>query len=639
MAAIDVVNRVFREFRRYTGDGLPGEPVNAPLPIGDPSTGVHSPKKSEIRSALLASTTEAEDAAGRAQGYAALLSVDRIRFGTVAALLSDEIMSYTGGVDLIEVGEGDIIEAGGFRYAVASSAATDEHVETEGGVKLYVFASMDGRMPAGAFGAVGDGATDSYAAIKAALVAGKGKILLPAGRVMISYPLHGDSLDIEGAGYENTFSAGRIGTELIKTTNNLPDVDLGTINVTGNDISLNVDAVIINDYYYHFTLKNLTLLQQAPSKVAFGVFAPYVALGIFENLRIGEDSQTTNFVCGFRCLFGWKITLTNIFVSGSEYGLDFPSQAAPADVGYNSIILDRAWIKFTTKAAIRIKGCTGLILKNPYPENFSGRGLDLDNCPQIELSSVALENGAINAETDALIRMRRCRGVINGLEMLFYTSTATGTTTIRDLIRLEANCALTINSMRDGGADGSDAFVGNYRYFNVLEGTSAVNLTSNGSFFIKGVPNTAELILKHTSSLFSAEQGGKFRTTLSTSLNSGSTGTDQHMFRILKPASGTVQYSADVTLLYSKPDSGVAGLFRYLLAISCTSTTVTIVKQTAISQVSSGSAPTFNFGFSDAGAYFNIDVEDATLTFSGAFIDATVYSRTSADLPRLLPAA
>lgn len=58
MAAIDVVNRVFREFRRYTGDGLPGAPTGAPLPVGDPSSGVHSPKKSEIREALLAPITE-----------------------------------------------------------------------------------------------------------------------------------------------------------------------------------------------------------------------------------------------------------------------------------------------------------------------------------------------------------------------------------------------------------------------------------------------------------------------------------------------------------------------------------------------------------------------------------------------------
>lgn len=67
MAAQDIVNRVYREFKRYTGDGLPGEPINAPLPIGDPQSGVNNAKKSELRAALLAVLVSAgesvEDAA------------------------------------------------------------------------------------------------------------------------------------------------------------------------------------------------------------------------------------------------------------------------------------------------------------------------------------------------------------------------------------------------------------------------------------------------------------------------------------------------------------------------------------------------------------------------------------------------
>lgn len=76
--AIATVNRIYREFNRYTGDGLPGEPTNAPLPVGDPSSSVNQPKKSEIRAALIAvlvaggqSTEEAEAAADRAEAAAA----------------------------------------------------------------------------------------------------------------------------------------------------------------------------------------------------------------------------------------------------------------------------------------------------------------------------------------------------------------------------------------------------------------------------------------------------------------------------------------------------------------------------------------------------------------------------------------
>ena len=40
---------VFRDFVRFTGDGLPGAPANAQLPTGDPQSGVHHPDKASIR--------------------------------------------------------------------------------------------------------------------------------------------------------------------------------------------------------------------------------------------------------------------------------------------------------------------------------------------------------------------------------------------------------------------------------------------------------------------------------------------------------------------------------------------------------------------------------------------------------------
>lgn len=59
---VEKVRRVLREFKRYTGDGLPGEPVNAPLPVGDPQSGVNNPSKRELRGALEA-VAEAGDRA------------------------------------------------------------------------------------------------------------------------------------------------------------------------------------------------------------------------------------------------------------------------------------------------------------------------------------------------------------------------------------------------------------------------------------------------------------------------------------------------------------------------------------------------------------------------------------------------
>lgn len=60
------VNEVFRDHVRYTGDGLPNAPVGRPLPIGDPSSGVHNPPKADIREALGGVYEAAEQAAASA---------------------------------------------------------------------------------------------------------------------------------------------------------------------------------------------------------------------------------------------------------------------------------------------------------------------------------------------------------------------------------------------------------------------------------------------------------------------------------------------------------------------------------------------------------------------------------------------
>jgi hypothetical protein len=45
----DFTDKLFRDFNRYTGDGFPNPPANAPLPIGSPKSGPHVPTKKELR--------------------------------------------------------------------------------------------------------------------------------------------------------------------------------------------------------------------------------------------------------------------------------------------------------------------------------------------------------------------------------------------------------------------------------------------------------------------------------------------------------------------------------------------------------------------------------------------------------------
>lgn len=69
---------------------------------------------------------------------------------TVAALLADTTLAYATGTGKVVVATSEIVEAGGFRYQVAASGASDQHVTTAGGVKLYVQPGAMG-YPVGAF--------------------------------------------------------------------------------------------------------------------------------------------------------------------------------------------------------------------------------------------------------------------------------------------------------------------------------------------------------------------------------------------------------------------------------------------------------------------------------------------------------
>lgn len=163
------------------------DPVN-----GNGNSSFHWSKKSEAQANRSEQeANRAEDARNLAQGWASN-AVDASgllpRYATVATLLADTDMGYPGSSPVYEVDEGVVVEAGGFRYSVAASGATDQHVETAGGVKLYVLKDADGTYNASAFGAVNSFSTDSVAAINAAIQAhtdGFGVVRLPAGTVTV----------------------------------------------------------------------------------------------------------------------------------------------------------------------------------------------------------------------------------------------------------------------------------------------------------------------------------------------------------------------------------------------------------------------------------------------------------------------
>lgn len=64
-------------------------------------------------------------------------NLTRYNLDTVADLVADTRLAYSAGAAKHLVAAGDLVDAGGFRFEVAVSGASDHHVTTAGGVKLY----------------------------------------------------------------------------------------------------------------------------------------------------------------------------------------------------------------------------------------------------------------------------------------------------------------------------------------------------------------------------------------------------------------------------------------------------------------------------------------------------------------------
>ena len=191
----DKINEAMRDFVRFTGDGKPGAPVGKPLPVGDSASGEWNPPKKQVRDAFVALAGSADDLGNAAQVAAtnageavdsansadtsatqaqlAALAAGAPLFLTegegIAGVADGEMFlvysdhgidvytrngaaaDYEGSLidrpyktvtDLIAStessrGVGTIWEAGGFRYEEAGAGATDYHLLTDGGVKLY----------------------------------------------------------------------------------------------------------------------------------------------------------------------------------------------------------------------------------------------------------------------------------------------------------------------------------------------------------------------------------------------------------------------------------------------------------------------------------------------------------------------
>ena len=192
MAFTDAVMRAFREFVRYTGDGLPNEPLNAALPVGDPRSGTFNPPKKEVRDALLLVADEINTAVSAAAAAAASAASVESALSDAVSQGNVPIYATRNGIQSIDVPSGlsgirvngyatATDQGGGYYVPVVSEPSHAGKVQDSGGAWYELLeAEPNIRM----FGAVGNGTTDDSTAISNAVayVAAKGgTLILPKG--------------------------------------------------------------------------------------------------------------------------------------------------------------------------------------------------------------------------------------------------------------------------------------------------------------------------------------------------------------------------------------------------------------------------------------------------------------------------
>lgn len=140
-------NEAFRDFVRFTGDGLPNEPVGKPLPIGDERSGVHNPTKRDFREVIQG----AFDAAAAAAGYAASATGTPL-FTTRVSAQSATIPAWANQI---------MVDGQVFERDTGGVALT-----TAGGAK---WSPVGPRATLRAYGAAGNGTTNDHAPLTAAV--------------------------------------------------------------------------------------------------------------------------------------------------------------------------------------------------------------------------------------------------------------------------------------------------------------------------------------------------------------------------------------------------------------------------------------------------------------------------------------
>ena len=223
----------------------------------------------------------------------------KLEFETVAALLANSNLGYGSGAG--QVAAGDIIRTRkeDHAYEVAASGARDEHVQTAGGVRLYVLPTQEGHLPAVGFGWQANNnqsaAAGNHTALDKALRAGSAQgrlVAIPAGVGFTSRGWRYENGNYRGSGI---IGLGARGSSIIRFANALSG--------GGSDRVWMINLHEPNTSY-HFTLINVMLDGNWAGNAADASCGLRMTLGNIAEHVFLDKVDTCNFGNGARRWLG-----------------------------------------------------------------------------------------------------------------------------------------------------------------------------------------------------------------------------------------------------------------------------------------------------------------------------------------------
>ena len=263
----------------------------------------------------------------------AIRLVDLSSFSSVAALLSDTTMTYA------TVVAGQIIEAGGFRYQVAASNATDHHLTPAGGVKLYIL-PVDGVIAFEATGALSGGVNHNVqwaAAVAAAVSGGAGEIRFPAGTFRISYT----GATIVTHLPANTRIRGAQGKTILKP---VVGTDRAIFGVNSGSASVQVNGIDIEGITFQGVEDTPTFSEQTHLMSLNGVINARVSRCSFVGFR-GDGLYLGSSDVGGQERHNTKVTISDCVFDG----VNAENRNAISIIDGDTVTIERCLFKNTTK--------------------------------------------------------------------------------------------------------------------------------------------------------------------------------------------------------------------------------------------------------------------------------------------------